>query len=104
MIRCEVEALNVFVIGLTCPTRQLIPNAIWNGRAVGVGGHARIEWHVHLLYNQSARDGSGVYPFPVSVQHLERLDILLPKDGETLWARLFSCLERPCRLSAVPHS
>ena len=36
------------------------------------------------LYNQRARDGDGVYPFTISVQHLECLYVVLPEDGETL--------------------
>ena len=52
---------------------------------------------MHLLYNQRAGDGNGIYPFTVSVQHLERLYIFLPKDGETLRASFF-------QLSGVPTS
>ena len=76
--------MNVFVTELTCPTRQLIPDAVQDGHAVGVGGLARIQWQIHLLYNQCAGDRDGVYPFTISVQHLERLHIFLPKNGKTL--------------------
>jgi len=39
---------------------------------------------MYLLYNQRAGDGDGIYPSTISVQHLECLHVVLPKDGETL--------------------
>jgi len=39
---------------------------------------------MYLLYDQRAGDGDGVYPSTISVQHLECLHVVLPKDGETL--------------------
>ena len=68
VIKCEVTTLNVSAEQLTCPTRQLIPDAIRDDHETGMGGHARvIRWQVYLLYNQRARDGNGVYPFAISV-------------------------------------
>lgn len=71
---------------LTCPTRQLISNAVQNGHE----GRAPVIWRqVYLLYNQSAGDRDGVYPFIVRIQHLECLYVVLPKDGETLGGLFF---------------
>ena len=68
MIKCEATTLNVPAEQLTCPTRQLIPNAIRDDHETGMGGHARvIQRQAYLLYNQCARDGNGVYPFAISV-------------------------------------
>jgi len=44
MIKCEVTILNAFSKQLTCPTRQLIPDAVQNCHKAVVGGHARTIW------------------------------------------------------------
>ena len=54
-----------------------------------MGCHARKQWQMYLLYNQRAGDWDGVYPFSISIQHLERLHTVLPENCETLRAAFF---------------